>query len=121
MKFVRSILAALMVLGAASAASAQSTAIPLPLGETVIAANVKTGAKFTAIVRTADVAGVFYVDPENKYVELTPMVPIASGQCRANWELSCHQSPSGPQRICFCMQRVDGQRTLDTLTGEIVW
>lgn len=121
MSFVRSIVAAVAILGAASAAFAQGTAIPLPLGETVIAANVKTGAKFTAIVRTADVAGVFYVDPENKYVELTPMTAVVGGQCAANWELSCHQSPSGPQRICFCMQRVDGQRVLDTLTGEIVW
>lgn len=121
MNLVRSILAGMFLLGAVTAAAAQGPGIPLPLGETVIAANVKTGAKFTAIVRSADIAAVFHVDPENHYVELTPMTAVVGGQCAAAWELSCHQSPSGPQRICFCMQRVNDVRTIDTLTGEVVW
>lgn len=121
MTLVRSLLAGILLVVSATAAMAQGPGIPLPLGETMIAANVKTGAKFTAIVRNADVAAVFYVDPEKKYVELTPMTPVVGGQCAVGWELSCHQSPSGPQRICFCMQRVDGVRTINTLTGEVVW
>lgn len=122
MTFIRSVLAAVALLSAATPVLAQGAGdIPLPLGETVIAANVKSGAKFTAIVRNADVAAVFYVDPEGKYVELTPMTPVVGGQCAAEWDLSCHQSPSGPQRLCFCMQTVDGQRIINTLTGEVAW
>jgi hypothetical protein len=121
MNLVRNVLACLLVVGAATAALAQGQGIPLPVGETVIAANVQTGAKFSAIVRSEDLAAVFYVDPEDKYVELTPMTAVIGGQCAAEWELSCHQSPSGPQRICFCMQRVNGERVINTLTGEVVW
>jgi hypothetical protein len=121
MNLVRNVLAGLILVGAATAAVAQGPGIPLPVGETVIAANVQTGAKFSAIVRSEDLAAVFYVDPDDKYVELTPMTAVIGGQCATDWELSCHQSPSGPQRICFCMQRVDGERVINTLTGEVVW
>lgn len=118
MRLVRlAVVAALLIL---PAGAGLSQGMKLEEGETVIAGNVKTGAKFTVIVR-GDVSRVFYVSPEGAYLPLNKLVPLSGGQCNPGWALECHQAFSRPQRICFCGAAAAGGHAIDTTTGEIVW
>ncbi len=109
---------ALGLLGGTAFAQGQT----LGEGETVIAANVKTGAQFLAVVR-GDQRLIFYATPEGKRIPMTPMVPLSGGQCSPGWALECHQDFSQAKRICFCVvgQAGTGSKVIDTTTGEVLW
>jgi len=121
MKLLR-ITAAVVALGLLSGGAAAQQGQTLAEGETVIAANVKTGAQFLAIVR-GDARAIFYVAPDGRRVPMTAMTPISGGQCSPGWALECHQDFSELKRICFCVagKPASGVMTIDTTTGEVLW
>jgi hypothetical protein len=118
MKVVPLAIGALALIATLDAASAQG--IKLEEGETVVAANVKTGARFTIVVR-GDASQVFYVDPNGVHLPLTRLVAVGGGQCNPGWVLECHASLGRPQRFCFCATASEKGRAIDTSTGEIAW